>query len=150
MGWGKFLDFGRSLEMRRGESLLAERNVRFEGWCIDRIAERLAQGRVLDPWLAPRRIPYIRLDGTNLHLGAQQTVKITPKQAFVLHACDGRRTARQIAVGLLRIARLGFRNEKEIFALLAEMQRLDFIPWAFAVPQQLKPEEYLRSRLNPI
>lgn len=150
MGWGKFLEDGQPLEIRPGETLLAKRNVRFEGWCIDRIAETLAHGRSLDPWLAPRRMPYIRLDGTNLHLGDQQTIKITPKQAFVLHACDGRRTARQIAVGLLSITKLGFRNEREIFASLDELQKLEYIAWDFTVPLQLKPEEYLRRRLESI
>ncbi|HEX2268056.1 MAG TPA: lantibiotic dehydratase, partial [Pyrinomonadaceae bacterium] len=150
MGWGTFLEDGRPLEVRPGETLLAKRNVRFEGWCIDRIAETLAQGRVLDPWLSPRRLPYLRLEGTNVYFGDQQTIKITPKQAFVLHACDGRRTARQIATGLLGITKLGFRSEKEIFALLDELQKLDFISWDIAVPLQLKPEEYLRRLLESV
>ena len=150
MGWGKFLEDGYSVEVRPGETLLAKRSVRFEGWCIDRIAETLAQGRALDPWLAPRRMPYIRLDGTNLHFADQQTIKITPKQAFVIHACDGRRTARQIAVGLLGITKLGFRNVREIFALLDELQRLEVIAWDLTVPLQLKPEEYLRQKLESI
>ena len=150
MGWGTFVEGGRSLEVRPGENLLAQRNVRFEGWCIDRIADTLRQTRTLDPWLAPRRMPYIRLDGTNLHLGDQQPVKITPKQAFVLHACDGRRTARQIAGGLLRISRLGFRNENEIFALLEDLRQVEFIAWDLAVPLQLKPEDYLRRLLESI
>lgn len=150
MGWGKFLEHGHSVEIRPGPGLLAKRNVRFEGWCIDRIAETLAQGRALDPWLAPRRMPYIRLDGTNVHLPDRQTIKISPKQAFVLHACDGRRTARQIATGLLGITRLGFRNEKEIYAALDDLQKLGFIAWDIAVPLQLKPEEYLRRLLEGI
>lgn len=150
MGWGRFLEDGPSVDVRPGETLLAVRSVRFEGWCIDRIAESLAQGRALDPWLPPRRMPYIRLDGTNLHIADQQTIKITPKQAFVLHACDGKRTAREIALGLLGLTKLGFRNEKEIFAMLEDLQRLDFIAWDFAVPLQLKPEEFLRRKLESI
>lgn len=150
MGWGKFLEDGPPVDIRPGETLIAKRNVRFEGWCIDRIADTLAQGRALDPWLAPRRMPYIRLEGTNLHFADQQTIKITPKQAFVLHACDGRRTARQIAAGLLGITRLGFRNEREIFAVLDELKTRELIAWDFAVPLQLKPEEYLRHMLETI
>ena len=150
MGWGKFLEDGPAVDIRPGETLLAKRSVRFEGWCIDRIADTLAEGRVLDPWLAPRRMPYIRLEGTNLHFGDQQTLKLTPKQAFVLHACDGKRTARQIAIGLLGITKLSFRNEKEIFALLEDLQRLELIAWDFAVPLQLKPEEFLRRKLERI
>jgi hypothetical protein len=150
MGWGTFLEHGQSLEVRPGASLLATRNVRFEGWCIDRIADKLAEGRALDPWLAPRKMPYIRLDGTNLHLADQQTVKISPKQAVLLLACDGRRTARQIATGLLGITKLGFRNEREIYAALDELQKLDYILWDVAVPLQLKPEEYLRRLIERI
>lgn len=150
LGWGTFLEHRDSLEITPGPNLIAKSNVRFEGWCIDRIADTLAQGRALDPWLAPRRVPYIRLDGTNLHLADQRAIKISPKQAFVLHACDGRRTARQIAAGLIGITKLGFRNEREIFATLDELQKLDVICWDMAVPLQLEPEKYLRRMLESI
>lgn len=150
MGWGRLKEDGPAIEIRPGADLLAKRSVRFEGWCIDRVADVLAQGRALDPWLAPRLMPSVRLEGTNLHLGDQRTTKISPKQAFVLHACDGRRTARQIAVGLFGITRLGFRNEREIYAFLDELQKLELISWDVAVPLQLKPEEYLRRLLESI
>jgi hypothetical protein len=150
LGWGDFREQGRPLEVRPGETLLAKRNVRFEGWCIDRLADTLAQGRELDPWLSPRRVPYIRLEGTTIHFADQRTFKISPKQAFVIHACDGRRTARQIAAGLLGIPKLGFRNEREIFALLDEAQKLDFICWEVAIPLQLHPDQYLRRLLENI
>jgi hypothetical protein len=150
LGWGDFIAPGEPLEVKPGETLLSKRNVRFEGWCIDRIAQKLAEGGVLDHWLSPRRIPYVRLEGTTVYYADQRTLKISPQQAFVLHACDSRRTAKQIATGLLGIARLGFRSEKEIFALLYELQKFDFIAWDVAVPLQLHPERYFRGLLENV
>jgi hypothetical protein len=149
MGWGRFSTEGPTIEAAPGQSLLAMRHVRFEAWCIDTVAAKLAEKKSLRPWMTPRRLPHIRVEGTTLYPGNGQASKISPKLAVVLHACNGQRTAQQIAVGLTKVPKISFRTE-EVYALLEELQSQSFISWTLEIPADLHPEQYLRVLLERI
>ena len=53
MGWARFSSHGDALRVTPGAEILEVRNVRFEGWCIDALADTLSQDKRLRPWLSP-------------------------------------------------------------------------------------------------
>jgi hypothetical protein len=134
VGWVRLSPEGEPIAVRPGPRLVASRNVYFEVWCIDAIADTLAQDRSLKYWTAPRRMSYLSLDGTSLLLPARPPLKLSFKQAAVLNACDGELSAREIARSLLRNTSLGFSNEAEIFQLLDQLRESDFIVWELEIP----------------
>src|SRR5690349_2043925 len=76
-----------SISVKPGPQLLERREVYFEGWCLDVLAESLAAIGDARQWAAPRLLPYMRLEGNNIHLPASNRPTILPAQATaVLHA----------------------------------------------------------------
>ena len=43
----------------------------------------------LRPWLVPRRMPFVGVDGALLRLPLAPPVPLTPAEAAVMRACDG-------------------------------------------------------------
>src|SRR5205085_84330 len=89
LGWARLIDDGEALSARPGPGLLASRGVFFEQWSMDVLAETLAKERQLQPWLAPRRLPYVHVDGRTLYLTSREPVALSSGQAALLRACDG-------------------------------------------------------------
>ncbi|HEX3249208.1 MAG TPA: lantibiotic dehydratase, partial [Pyrinomonadaceae bacterium] len=147
VGWVRLMPEGEPIAVRPGPGLVAARNVYFEMWCIDAIAETLAQDPSIKFWIPPRRMSYLSLDGTSLVLPARPPLTLSAKQAAVLNACDGELSAREIARSLLRDASLGFGSEAEIFQLLDQLRERDFIVWELDLPIELYPERTLRRML---
>ena len=89
VGWAKFVSEGEALGVRPGDSLLAARTVYFDGWCLDALAEELDRDGALLRWMAPRRVPAARLEGSTLYLPAREPLTLSGAEAAVLLACDG-------------------------------------------------------------
>jgi hypothetical protein len=136
---------------RPGAALLGGRSVHFEYWGMAALAEQLGKEAELRPWLAPRRMPVVRLDGQTLHMPSRRPVVIEPELVRLLTACDGRRSAREIVRELLADAGLGFGDEAEIYELLEELAGRRVILWTLEIPtSRLYPERILRERLEEI
>lgn len=150
VGWVRLMPEGETIAVRPGPQLTASRNVYFELWCLDAIAETLSRNLSFKNWTAPRRMSHLSLDGTSVLLPARPPVKLSSKQAAVLNACDGELSAREIARRLLRNASLGFTNEVEILELLDQLRESDFIVCDFDLPIELYPERTLRCLLERI
>lgn len=145
VGWAKLKSQGELITVRPGANLLASRRVYFEGWGIDALAAALAKGKALKPWCAPRAMPFVHLDGAILYDPSEDPVRLTQQQAVILRACDGERTAKEIAAALTRTSTIGLRNEEEIFRILDELRIRGYISWTIAIPYQLNPEQALRQ-----
>jgi hypothetical protein len=151
MGWGWIDPDASALAIKPGPHLLAQRDTRFEHWCIDTLAERLSADARLRPWLAPRRLPWVRIEGTRAHPVQGKPVELGAASARALALSDGERTARQIAVALQADPSLGVSGEAEALALLHEHERRGWIRWALEVPNiEPYPERTLRRRLERI
>ncbi|HET6980481.1 MAG TPA: lantibiotic dehydratase [Pyrinomonadaceae bacterium] len=150
VGWMRLVPEGEPIAVRPGPQIVAARNVYFEVWGIDTLAETLAQDPSFKYWTAPRPMSYLSLVGTSLLLPARAPVKLSSKQAAVLNACDGELSAREIARSLLRNTSLGFSNEAEIFQILEQMRESGFIVWNLEMPIELHPERTLRRILERI
>jgi len=150
VGWLQLEPEGEIISVRAGANLLAKRTVYFEGWCIDTLAEVLGQNKALKPWMIPRPIHTTYLEGTKCYLSYGRPIQLLPVQAAVLQACDGVRTAREIALSLLKSPGSKFRNEKEIYNILEFLRTCGAILWSLEVPFELRPERSLRHILEHI
>jgi hypothetical protein len=151
MGWGRIDPGAPAVAVRPGRHLIADRMTRFEHWCIDSLAARLSSDPRLRPWLPPRRLPLVRLEGTEAHPVMGAPVALTAASARALSLCTGERPARHIAAALQADAALGVASEADAFAVLGDLERRGWIRWVLEVPNiDPYPERVLRRRLEAI
>jgi hypothetical protein len=152
VGWARLIEQPVGLVQRPGASLLASRTVYFEYWAIDALAARLSEDPDLRPFLAPRRLPRFRIDGTTLHHSVDRQAELPAEFAAVAARCDGVRTARDLARQLIGDPQLGpaleLTEEADVFAVLDELARTQIIHWTLEVPTAgAHPELHLAALL---
>ncbi len=150
VGWAKFTPQEESLVTRPGPDFLASRNVYFEGWCVDALTVTLGRNKELRPWLTPRRMPSIDLDGTTLYRPFQNPSQISVEQATVLQACDGKQTAKEIALQMIHTPSLGLDSEAKVYNFLEQLESAGLIEWKLRVPLETYPERTLRRLFERI
>src|SRR5579883_679240 len=151
LGWGRWVTDGAACTVSPGKQLLAARHVFFEAWAIDALGEVLAQNRALLPWAIPRLMPFLFLNGTQLSMPFARPLQLSNEAAIVLAACDGQRTAREVAKTVLAMPCPGLANEADVFALLDQLRQARRISWTFDVPmEEWYPEAALRRQLTPV
>jgi hypothetical protein len=149
LGWARWVDGETSLIARPGAGLLASRTTYLETWCLDALGERLARDKTLLIWAVPRPMPFLSLDGTLLQVPFSRPVQLSPAQAAVFAACDGERTAKEIADTLLLSSLPGLASEADIFALLEELCAQRRIAWTFELPiEAWYPDQLFRRQLE--
>lgn len=155
---------GPAIDFCPGPDLIRNREVHFEGWCIDALARKLGEDRGLRPWLAPRPLPLFYVDGSIVHLpvvasllrqgkvpsSVRSALEVSPLQLRLLHVCDGKRTAREIAGELMADPSLGVRDEAMVYDQLERLCDLGVLKWALEVPLVIRPESELRRRLERV
>jgi hypothetical protein len=150
VGWAHFVD-GPILAQRPGPSLLAERTLYYEYWAIDALAAKLSEDPSLRPFLAPRRLPRYRLEGTTLHHPIERRTELPADFAAVAARCDGVRTARELARELAGDPELGLADEADVFALLDELVATRVIHWTLEIPTAgAHPDRHLAALLTRI
>lgn len=150
VGWARLEPDGAAVRAPRGVDFLSTRDVCFEVWCVDALARRLARDKMFLPWLAPRRMPFVYVEGTKLHIALRKTLNVTTAQSTALGLCDGGRPAREIVAELVARPACGVRGEKEAYQLLDLLRRWGLISWTLEVPTDLYPEYTLRRTLEAI
>ena len=139
------------IAVKPGAQFLERREVYFEGWCLDALADSLVGVAETRRWAAPRLLPYIRLEGNNVHLPSSTRPTTLPAQAAaVLRACDGTTTAASIARRLVRESVHGLRNEEDVYRILGSLRDRSLITWTFEIPLGPCPEKILRGLLEQI
>jgi hypothetical protein len=131
--WGKFQEAGDAISVHPGPDIIGARRTFLEQWALDELAATISALPGIQPWLAPRRMPYVRIAGQVLHtpLGADE---LSPLQARVLSACDGERTARAIARDLLADTLLSVPGEAEVYKVLEDFVSQGLLLWRLEVP----------------
>ena len=87
VGWAKLVPTDDALVARPGPDLLAERKVYFETWCINALANALMRDKKFRPWIAPRLMPHIHLEGRTLSLPLSKPITVSAGQSAILEAC---------------------------------------------------------------
>ena len=150
VGWARLSPATISLNLRPGHSFLASRRVYFEAWTIDALCQRFAQDEAFRPWLAPLRLPFVRLEGQKLYVSLKEEQELSAGEASVLAACDGQKSAKSIAGELLANHRSEFVSETQVYELLKGLHDDGVIAWPAGIPYGSHPEESLRSQLEAI
>ncbi len=150
VGWARLSPAPGALEVRPGRSLLASRRVYFECWTIDALCRRLAEDDELRRWLAPRRMPFVRLEGREAHVPLKEVRVLSAGQALALAACDGHRSAKSIARELLAQHPSELTGETQVYELLGGLHDDGLIAWPQGIPYGSHPERALRRRLEAV
>ncbi|HEX2268536.1 MAG TPA: lantibiotic dehydratase [Pyrinomonadaceae bacterium] len=129
VGWAQFASQGEALAACPGQDLLATRKVYFEVWGLDALGETLMANEQLRPWIIPRRMSHMRLEGSTVFMAAKKPITLSDTQSAILKACDGKHTARQIAAQVLAHSSNGIASEADVFALLTQMEANGLITW---------------------
>jgi Condensation domain/Lantibiotic dehydratase, N terminus len=131
-----------------GHSLSA-RATYLEGWAVRAIMT--GHAIALRPWLVPRRMPFVGVDGGLLRLPLAPAVPLTPAEAAVLRAVDGIRDAREVAALVLADPSAGLGDVTEVFALMGRLADSRRLAWRLDVaPQDSRPERSVRALLSRV
>ncbi|MDJ0383661.1 lantibiotic dehydratase [Streptomyces sp. G-G2] len=144
VGWGRWDLSGAGAEgiaVDPGSGLIADSQVYFASWAVDALAATIGADPALRDWVAPRRVPFVRLSGTEVLVPGRPAQRAAPGTAAVLARCDGVRTAREIAAEL---------PGTDVAAELTELVARRWAVWKLEVPADARPERYLRSWLDRI
>ncbi|WP_344265188.1 lantibiotic dehydratase, partial [Streptomyces sodiiphilus] len=141
VGWGRWDGGVEGVTVDPGTGLIAASEVYFASWAIDTLAETLDSDPALKEWVAPRRVPFVRLDGTEVTVPGRPPTTVDPRTAAVLALCDGVRPAREIAAAL---------PDTDVPAALAEAVRQRWVVWKLEVPADARPERRLRAWLDRV
>jgi len=145
VGWIWLAADAAPFEIRPGSSVLAERRVYFEQWCISALADTIAQDAAYRPWLVPRRMPHLYLAKTTLRFPFGRALELSALQARVLQACDGQRSAFQVAV------QVEDATPAQVYRCLEQLQAAHALTWTLQIsPESSFPEQLLRHQLEQI
>ena len=141
VGWGRWDDATDGVTVREGTGLIADSEVYWASWAIDALAATIAADPALKEWTTPRRVPFVRLDGTRLTLPGRPPQTLDASSAAVLALCDGVRTAREIAAAL---------PDTDVRAVLDGLVARRWAVWRLEVPAGTRPERSLRAWLDAV
>jgi len=143
VGWARIDGHDSSITTTTGSKFLAQRTVYFENWCIDALVDTLKE-RGIRRWIAPRLNPTMRVEGASLMRSQMPPLPLSEHDASLLAACDGERTAADLAATLTQI------SEAEVLKRLEELHELGFISWDPELPITPYPERDLKRLLDRI
>jgi len=126
------------------------RRVFFEWWAIVAVAERIAEDPDVRPWLRVARQPHLWVGDGRLYTPNRPPTDLSAAQAAVLSRCDGRGTARDVALACVADPDSGVRREADAYALLEHYAGQDVVRWEFALPQNLSAESVLAEQVDAI
>jgi hypothetical protein len=150
VGWAQLTDGATVVDVMPGQTLLSRREVYFEGWAIDAVAEALNRNPGVARWTTPRLRGGVFLAADRVYLPVHGAVSVSREQRRLLELCDGKRTAQQIAMAAVRETPPLARDESAVFDMLRELVEMKLIAWQLEVPSQLHPERDLAQRLARI
>jgi amino acid adenylation domain-containing protein len=128
---------------------IAARITYLEGWAVRAImAEHVA---ALRPWLVPRRMPFLDVDGSRLRLPLAPPAALTATEAAVMRACDGVRDAGEVAAVVLADPATGAHDVAEVFAVLERLSERHRLAWQVDIaPQDIRPERAAAAALSRV
>ncbi|MFJ9870306.1 lantibiotic dehydratase [Streptomyces sp. NPDC101165] len=141
VGWGHWDPAAPGVALDTGHGLIADSTVYWASWGIDALAKTLDADPALREWIAPRRVPFVALDGDRVRVPGRRPVTLPAAAAAVLARCDGIRAARQIAAEL---------PDTDVPAVLDDLVARRWVVWRLEVPADTHPDRALRSWLESV
>jgi hypothetical protein len=150
VGWARLVPERDGVSVTPGAALLAHRSVHFEQWGIDAIAKLATQDARFEPWMVPRRLPFLEIHGTEVVSAVTGKTELTLEHVALLEACDGIRSARQLAEAFAAEGGTSLGDEEEVLDALRLLRDKQFVAWTFEGPLLWNPEQSLARRLGAI
>lgn len=146
--WGTLAPRRPATAVAAGRSLTRSSTVYFEHWAIDAIARRLQDSFDLGPWLAPRRAPFLRLDGTCVRIPGRDDAATDDLAAAILGRADGSAPAGALVRALA--SELDGVSADSVYERLEALRRARWVVWQVEIPPDISPERHLRGLLERI
>ncbi|MFE4664902.1 lantibiotic dehydratase [Streptomyces sp. NPDC056716] len=141
VGWGRWDSSVPGVAVDTGTGLIADSTVYWASWGIDAFAKILDADPELRGWIAPRRVPFVVVDGDEVRVPGRPPTTVSAAAAAVLTRCDGVRPARDIAADL---------PGTDVPATLADLTARRWASWRLEVPAGTHPERALRAWLESV
>ncbi|MEU4680992.1 thioesterase domain-containing protein [Micromonospora sp. NPDC023737] len=135
-----------AVEVRPGPALTRRRRVWFESWALAAYADRIGRELTVRAWWPPCLAPHLHLVDRAVHRPGRPPVPLTPVEAALLAAADGRRSARELVAD----PAVGLRRPEDGYALLDRLVERELITWDAALPVRPAAEDVLRKRIESI
>ncbi|MEU2880365.1 lantibiotic dehydratase, partial [Streptomyces sp. NPDC007070] len=145
VGWGSLDPDRPGVTVEPGEGLVARTEVYFSSWSIDELAKVLDADPRLREWVAPRRMPYLRIGAAAVLLPGRPAQPATELELAALRLCDGRRPAREVRRALADRA-----TPQQVEDLFDQLVRRRWIARNLEVPAGTHPERHLRRWLERV
>lgn len=151
VGWASFVPHGSPIILKPGPTFVDKCDVYFDQWGIDIVAAKIAENKSLRPWFVPRLYPWLHIEGNLLHRPLASPVPLPERVAVLLSACDGKRTAQEIAKQIIQMPQLGFENLNDVYMMLRYLSdEEEMLRWTLELPVQWQPDQAIRHIINRI
>ncbi|MEU8312740.1 thioesterase domain-containing protein [Micromonospora sp. NPDC048887] len=129
-----------------GENLTRRRWVWFESWALSAYAERIGADPAVRRWWPPMLRAHLAVRDRDVLRPGRPPLTLTPVEAALLRAADGRRAA----ADLVADPAIGLRRPEDGYALLDRLVERELITWDAALPVSPDAERVLAARIDAI
>ncbi|MGW0243047.1 thioesterase domain-containing protein [Micromonospora chalcea] len=129
-----------------GDGLTRRRWVWFESWALTAYADRIGADLAVRRWWPPMLRPHLAVRDRAVLRPGRPPLTLTPVEAELLRAADGRRPA----ADLVADPAIGLRRPEDGYALLDRLVERELITWDAALPVSPDAERVLADRIEAI
>ncbi|MFC4852123.1 lantibiotic dehydratase [Actinophytocola glycyrrhizae] len=133
-------------DVAAGPGLTRRRWVVLEAWVVQAYADAISTDLAVRRWWPPLLAPHLMLDGRQLHRPGRPPLTLTPAEAALLAACDGK----QPAVAVVADPAAGLRREDDGYTILTNLVERELVTWDAGLPNTSAAEAVLRRRIAAI
>ncbi|OLR93060.1 lantibiotic dehydratase [Actinokineospora bangkokensis] len=131
VGWGRWDEAARGVEVRAGAGLVESTTVFFSSWAVDAVARLVNADPALRGRIAPRRVPFVRVADGAATLPGLKPKPLEPELVAVFDRCDGLRPADEVGPA----------------EAIEELVRRRLVTWRLDVPAATHPDRWVRDWL---
>ncbi|MGC4896678.1 lantibiotic dehydratase [Micromonospora sp. DT31] len=146
--WGTFDSSHPGVHTVAGADLVSRREVVFEAWALIAYVDRLADDLAVRRWWAPARQPHLSVVGRELRRPLHPPISLTPVEARLLAAADGRTPAIDLAERLH--AEGAVHAPSDVYLMLDRWVERGQLTWGANLPVSPDAERVLTERIAAI
>ncbi|WP_319459352.1 lantibiotic dehydratase [Micromonospora sp. RTP1Z1] len=147
--WGT-VDPAGSTRLVPGPGLVTRRAVYLEAWALVAYADKLAADLTVRRWWAPALPPHLSVEGRRLCRPLHPTLELSPVEARLLAACDGRTPAVAVVREVHADDASGLRSVDDGYLLLDRLVARGQLDWDAGLPYSPRAEQVLADRIAAI
>src|SRR5712691_1372504 len=146
--WAVLDPLASHTRLHTGEALIASSEVFFEPWVIDQLAGVIAAEPGMAPWIRPRKLPFVRVEGKQARGLGRKRVDLTDAEVAVLRQCTGRKPACDIAAELVDL--VPDATPEDVYSIISRLSEKRLLVWKLELPLSPRPERHLRRFLQQV